>query len=49
VPVAKLKKRNGIIHCEGRLPLPWAESLELKRAIEIIKQEIMQTGGGENS
>ena len=49
VPVTKLKKRNGIIHCEGRLPLPWAESPELKRAIEIIKQEIMQTGGGENS
>ena len=49
VPVTKLKMKNGIIHREGRLPLVWAESSELKRYIEIIKQEILKLGGGENS
>jgi len=49
VPVTKLKMKNGKIHCEGRLPLLLAESAELKSTIEIIKQEIKQTGGGEYS
>jgi len=49
VPITKLKMKNGIIHREGRLPLVWAESSELKSYIEIIKQEILKLGGGENS
>ena len=40
VPITKLKTKNGLIHREGRLPLNLAESPELNREFERIKQEI---------
>jgi hypothetical protein len=40
VPVAKLETKNGVIHCEGRLPLELAESAKFNDSIERIKQEI---------
>jgi hypothetical protein len=49
IPVTKLEMRKGIIRREGRLPLESAEEIELTETIKILKQGILNPGGGESS